>query len=155
MFKRDEGTLDRIVRLALATVLLPAGLFQLGGLQSSLGGLFLVGTGGLACSKASQGRCAVHALWLPALELKKQSVKKDFCWKQAPARSILQGVFNMRLNLFRTVCAAVAFAAGAVVIIINTLATVTNAITPISASDAIAFLAFGVAALGILGLQRA
>lgn len=32
MFKRNEGTLDRILRLALATVLLPVGIFLLGGL---------------------------------------------------------------------------------------------------------------------------
>jgi hypothetical protein len=33
MFKRNEGTLDRIVRVALGTVLLPTGFFWLGGLS--------------------------------------------------------------------------------------------------------------------------
>lgn len=61
----------------------------------------------------------------------------------------------MRPNLLKIVCAAVALAAGAIVITINTLAAINNTVTPMSASDAVAFLAFGVAALGILGLQRA
>ncbi len=61
----------------------------------------------------------------------------------------------MKPNLLKIACGAVALATGAVVITINTLATVTNTITPMSASDAMAFLAFGVAALGILALQRA
>ncbi len=41
MFKRNEWTLDRIVRLVLAAVLLPAGLFWLGGLQDNVLGLLL------------------------------------------------------------------------------------------------------------------
>ena len=36
MFKRNEGILDRILRVTLATVLLPVGLFLLGGLQGSV-----------------------------------------------------------------------------------------------------------------------
>ena len=61
----------------------------------------------------------------------------------------------MKPNLLKIACAAVALAAGAIVIVINTIATVTGTFTPMSASDATAFLAFGVAALGILGLQKA
>ncbi len=61
----------------------------------------------------------------------------------------------MKSTLLKIVCGAVALAAGVVVITINTLATVTKTFTPMSASDAIAFLAFGVVALGILSLQRA
>ncbi len=48
MFKRNASIVDRIGCLALATVLLPAGLFWLDGLQGSGGGLFAVGIGGIA-----------------------------------------------------------------------------------------------------------
>lgn len=61
----------------------------------------------------------------------------------------------MKRNLFKTICGAVALAAGAVVIIVNTIATVANTVPSMSANDVIAFLSFGVAALGILSLQRA
>ncbi len=61
----------------------------------------------------------------------------------------------MKPSQLKIICGAVALAAGAVVIVINTLATVNNTVTPMSASDAAAFLAFGVAALGIASLQKA
>lgn len=61
----------------------------------------------------------------------------------------------MKRNLFKTICGAVALAAGAVMIIVNTIATVANTVPSMSANDVIAFLSFGVAALGILSLQRA
>ena len=46
MFKRNEGTLDRIVRLGVGLVFLPAGLFWLGALQGNILGLVaaLLGT---------------------------------------------------------------------------------------------------------------
>ena len=61
----------------------------------------------------------------------------------------------MKRNLFKTICGAVALAASAVVIVVNTIATVANTVPSMSANDVIAFLSFGVAALGILNLQRA
>ena len=46
MFKRNEGVIDRIVRVALGTVLLPSSLFLLGGLQGSALSLVVAGFGG-------------------------------------------------------------------------------------------------------------
>ncbi len=48
MVNRNEDSLDRIAYLALATVLMPAGLIWLGGLQGNVGGLFTASIGGLA-----------------------------------------------------------------------------------------------------------
>ena len=45
MLKRNEGTIDRILRVILATVLLSVGLFWLGGLQGSVAGLVVTGFG--------------------------------------------------------------------------------------------------------------
>jgi hypothetical protein len=60
MFKRNEGTLDRIMRLALATVLLPAGLFWLGGLQGSVLGLLATVIGVLALITGLTGVCPTY-----------------------------------------------------------------------------------------------
>jgi hypothetical protein len=60
MFKRNEGTLDRIVRLALAAVLLPAGLFLLGGLQGNVLGLIATGFGVLALVTGATGVCPTY-----------------------------------------------------------------------------------------------
>ncbi len=46
--KCNEDSLDRVARLGLATVLLPAGLVWLGGWQGNGGGLFAASIGGLA-----------------------------------------------------------------------------------------------------------
>ncbi len=63
MFKRNEGTLDRIVRLALAIVLLPAGLFFLGALQGNLVGLFAVGIGLIGLVTGATGVCPTYNLF--------------------------------------------------------------------------------------------
>jgi hypothetical protein len=60
MFTRNEGTLDRILRLALATVLLPAGLFLLGGLQGNVLGLIATGFGVLALVTGITGLCPTY-----------------------------------------------------------------------------------------------
>jgi hypothetical protein len=60
----------------------------------------------------------------------------------------------MKPNLLKTICGAVAIAAGVVVIVTNTIAIVTSTITPMSSNDATALLAFGVAGLGIASLQK-
>jgi hypothetical protein len=57
MFKRNEGTLDRIVRLALGTVLLPAGLFWLGALQGNVPGLLAAGVGVIGLLTGLTGVC--------------------------------------------------------------------------------------------------
>ena len=60
MFKRNEGTLDRILRVALGTVLLPAGLFWLGGLQGSIVGLLAIGLGVIGWFTGFIGVCPLY-----------------------------------------------------------------------------------------------
>ncbi len=60
MFKRNEGKLDRIVRLALGIVLLPAGLIWLGGLQGNLPGLVAAIIGVLALFTGLTGFCILY-----------------------------------------------------------------------------------------------
>lgn len=60
MFKRNVGILDRIARIVLGTVLLPAGLFGLGGLQGSVLGLLIAGFGVLGLTTGSTGVCPLY-----------------------------------------------------------------------------------------------
>ncbi len=73
MFKRNEGTLDRIARLVLATVLLPAGLFFLGALQGNLAGLFAAGIGVIGLVTGVTGVCPTYNLFgISTLEAEKK-----------------------------------------------------------------------------------
>ncbi len=63
MFKRNEGTLDRIIRLAVGVVLLPAGLFWLGALQLSILGLLAVALGVIGLVTALTGFCPTYTLF--------------------------------------------------------------------------------------------
>ncbi len=77
MFKRNEGTLDRTLRLALAAVLLPAALFWLGALQGALPGLVAAGIGAIALVTGLTGVCPTYNLFgVSTLEAEK---------KQSPA----------------------------------------------------------------------
>lgn len=60
MFKRNEGIIDRILRVALATVLLPVGLLLLGGLQGNVLGLVAAGFGSLALITGLTGFCPLY-----------------------------------------------------------------------------------------------
>ena len=60
MFKRNEGTIDRILRVGLALVLLPVGLFLLGGLQGSLPGLLVAGLSLLPLITGLTGFCPLY-----------------------------------------------------------------------------------------------
>ncbi len=60
MFKRNEGTLDRVVRVALGMVLLPTGLFWLGGLQGSVLGLLDAGLGVMGMITGFTGVCILY-----------------------------------------------------------------------------------------------
>jgi hypothetical protein len=62
MFKRNVGILDRIVRVALGIVLLPAGLFLLGGLQGSVLGLVVAGLGAIGLFTGFTGFCLLYIL---------------------------------------------------------------------------------------------
>lgn len=73
MFKRNEGTLDRIVRLVLATVFLPVGLFWLGGLQGSALGLLTTAFGVVALITGLTGVCPTYIPFgISTLESKKR-----------------------------------------------------------------------------------
>ncbi len=76
MLKRNEGTLDRIVRLALGVVLLPAGLFWPGALQFNVFGLLAVALGVIGLVTALTGVCPTYNLFgFSTLETdKKQSI---------------------------------------------------------------------------------
>lgn len=60
MFKRNEGILDRIVRVALGMVLLPAGLFLLGGLRGRVLGLLATGLGVIGLITGFTGVCILY-----------------------------------------------------------------------------------------------
>jgi len=60
MFKRNVGILDRIVRVALGMVLLPSGLFLLGGLQGNVLGLVTASLGALGLVTGLTGYCPLY-----------------------------------------------------------------------------------------------
>ena len=62
MFKRNEGILDRIVRVALGMVLLPAGLFWFSGFQ---GGILSLLAAGLGLMGLITGLTGVSILYIP------------------------------------------------------------------------------------------
>lgn len=60
MFKRNEGIIDRTLRVALATVLLSVGLFLLNGLQGNVPGLIVAGFGMLPLITGLTGFCPLY-----------------------------------------------------------------------------------------------
>ena len=60
MFKRNEGLLDRSVRVAVGMVLLPAGLFWIGGLQGNVPGLVAAGLGAWVLITGLTGICPLY-----------------------------------------------------------------------------------------------
>ena len=75
MLKRNEGILDRILRVALGMVLLPAGLFWLGELQGSVLGLLAAGLGVLALITGFTGVCPLYLpLGISTLEQEKEPI---------------------------------------------------------------------------------
>ncbi len=76
MFKRNEGILDRIVRVTLGLVLLPSGLFLLGGLQGSLAGLIVAGLGTIGLVTGATGVCPTYYLFgISTLEMEREFFK--------------------------------------------------------------------------------
>lgn len=63
MLHRNEGPLDRAIRLAAGIVLVPVGLFALGGAGGAIGGLVVAGLGVLALVTGATGFCLVYALF--------------------------------------------------------------------------------------------
>ena len=60
MFKRNEGIIDRTLRVLLSMVLLPTGLFWLGGLQGSVLGLVVTGFSLLPLITGLTGFCPLY-----------------------------------------------------------------------------------------------
>jgi hypothetical protein len=60
MFNRNEGTVDRMVRLVVSLMLLPAGLFWLGGWQGNVPGLLAAGLGVFVLVTAITGVCILY-----------------------------------------------------------------------------------------------
>lgn len=92
MFKRNVGILDRIVRVALGLVLLPVGLFLLGGLQGSVLGLVIAGLGGIGLLTGFTGFCLLYTLFgINTLEKEKEFIARCMSmmagFRQAPAES--------------------------------------------------------------------
>ncbi len=90
MFKRNEGILDRIVRVALGMVLLPAGLFLLGGLQGNVLGLLTAGLGAVGLITGVTGVCPMYIPFgISTLEKEKELIAKcqsmaAGCWRGQP-----------------------------------------------------------------------
>jgi hypothetical protein len=60
MFKRNEGIIDRTLRVLLSLVLLPTGLFWLGGLQGNVLGLVVTGLSFLPLITGLTGFCPLY-----------------------------------------------------------------------------------------------
>ena len=74
MFKRNEGIIDRTLRVALAIVLLSVGLFLLGGLQGNVTGLIVASFGLLPLITGLTGFCPLYVPFgISTLEKEKNS----------------------------------------------------------------------------------
>ncbi len=60
MFKKNEGILDRIARIALGVVLLPTGLLLLGALQGNVIGLVVTVVGAIGLITGATGFCLAY-----------------------------------------------------------------------------------------------
>jgi hypothetical protein len=77
MLKRNEGIIDRTVRVVLGIVLLPAGLFWLGGLQGSVLGLVVSGFSLLPLITGLSGVCPLYIPFgISTLEKEKEFMAK-------------------------------------------------------------------------------
>lgn len=61
--KRNVGVLDRIVRVGLGLLLLPAGLLLLGGLQGSVVGLVTTAIGAIGLLTGLTGYCILYTVF--------------------------------------------------------------------------------------------
>lgn len=92
MFKRNEGIIDRTLRIALSIVLLPTGLFWLGGLQGSVPGLVVTGFGLLPLITGLTGFCPLYVPFgISTLEKEKELVAKYMSKCMSMMSSFRQG----------------------------------------------------------------
>ncbi len=77
MFKRNEGIIDRVVRVALAVALLPAGLLWLGLLQGGVLAVLVAGLGVVMLVTGLTGFCPSYVLFgINTLEKEKELMAK-------------------------------------------------------------------------------
>ena len=77
MFKRNEGIIDRTLRVALAIVLLAVGLFLLGGLQGNAPGLVVAGISVLPLTTGLTGFCPLYVPFgISTLEKEKEPMAR-------------------------------------------------------------------------------
>ncbi len=60
MLHRNEGPLDRAIRVTVGIVLVAVGLFALGGLAGEIGGLIVAGVGVFPLLTGSSGFCPLY-----------------------------------------------------------------------------------------------
>ena len=61
-FPKNEGSVDRVIRIALGIVLVPTGLFVLGGWEGSILGLVVATLGAIGLVTGATGRCPSYVL---------------------------------------------------------------------------------------------
>ncbi len=84
MFRRNEGMIDRLVRVALAVVSLPTGLAWLGFWQGGIPAAVLAGFGTLMLVTGITGVCALYIPFgISTLEKEKELIDK--CMSMAAA----------------------------------------------------------------------
>ncbi|HEX6268915.1 MAG TPA: DUF2892 domain-containing protein [Anaerolineales bacterium] len=97
MFKRNEGIIDRTLRVALAIVLLSVGLFLLGGLQGNVPGLIVAGFGLLPLITGLTGFCPLYVPFgISTLEKEKELMARCMSmmagsWRGNPSASQMCG----------------------------------------------------------------
>jgi hypothetical protein len=62
LFPNNEGPTDRAIRLALALVLIPVGLFALDGIDASVAGVIVAAVGFIGLVTGATGRCPTYVL---------------------------------------------------------------------------------------------
>jgi hypothetical protein len=60
MFQKNEGPVDRVIRVAAGILLLPTGLFLLGGLGGSVVGIVVSALGLIGLVTGATGRCPTY-----------------------------------------------------------------------------------------------
>lgn len=63
LFPRNEGPTDRVIRLALAVVLIPVGLFALDGVGAGVAGIVVAAIGFIGLVTGATGRCPSYVLF--------------------------------------------------------------------------------------------
>lgn len=92
MFKRNVGILDRIVRVTLGMVLLPSGLFLLGGLQGNVLGLVTASLGTLGLVTGLTGFCPLYIPFgINTLEKEKEFFSRTMARCMSMMASFRQG----------------------------------------------------------------